>query len=248
MPLSSIGLRSGTATCQLPPRRRPVPAAAAPKAQRTCHLSLPSPPAPNPTSPIPPSRTNTAPPLSACVAATTRSLSTRPATRNLQKDHAIITSLACNVAYPPGPTPTPSYYVTHAIRHGTATASTPPPLPEPPPGDWFCPTCISQDRCLPLAREAASARRAHALHCPHCPAPIEDVAHILFHCPLYTTLRTQFTDLFPPPISTPKAWLAQPASARIANYIFLCYKLQSDTLTPPPCPMRPLLAPAGLEM
>ena len=122
-----------------------------------------------------------------------------------------------------------------------------PPLLEPPPGDWFCPTCISHDRCLPLAREAASARRAHALHCPHCSAPTEDVPHFLFHCPLYTTLRAQFTDLFPPSISTPTAWLAQPASARTAHFLFLCYKLHSDTLNPT-LSHETLLAPPGLEM
>ena len=121
-----------------------------------------------------------------------------------------------------------------------------PPLPEPPPGDWFCPACASLDRCAPTAREAATARRAHALRCPHCPAPKEDVAHFLFQCPLYTTLRTHFAHLFPPSISTPQAWLAQPACARTAQYLSHCYELHSHTLFPPPSPMRPLLAPRGL--
>ena len=123
-----------------------------------------------------------------------------------------------------------------------------PPLPEPPPGDWFCPACASLDRCAPTAREAATARRAHALRCPHCPAPKEDVAHFLFQCPLYTTLRTHFAHLFPPLISTPQAWLAQPACARTAQYLSQCYELHSHTLLPPPNPMRPLLAPRGLQM
>ena len=63
---------------------------------------------------------------------------------------------------------------------------------------------------------------------------------------LYTTLRTHFADLFPPSISTPQAWLAQPACARSAQYLSQCYELHSHTLLPPPSPMRPLLAPRGL--
>ena len=120
-----------------------------------------------------------------------------------------------------------------------------PPLPEPPPGDWFCPTCASLGRCVPAAREAATARRAHALRCPHCLAPTEDVAHFLFRCPLYSTLRTHFADLFPPSNSTPQAWLAQPA-CRTAQYLSQCYELHSHTLLPSPSPMRPLLARRGL--
>ena len=96
--------------------------------------------------------------------------------------------------------------------------------------------------------EAATARRAHALRCPHCPAPKIDVAHFLFRCPLYTTLRTHFADLILPSISTPQAWLAQPACARTAQYLSQCYELHSPSLVPPPSPMRPLLAPWTLNV
>ena len=86
----------------------------------------------------------------------------------------------------------------------------------------------------------------NALRCPQCPAPEEDVAHFLFHCPLYTTLRNHFADLFPPSISTPQAWLAQPACARIVQYLSQCYELHLHTLLPPLSPVRPLLASRGL--
>ena len=72
--------------------------------------------------------------------------------------------------------------------------------------------------------------------------PKEDVAHFLFQCPLYTTLRTHFADLFPPSISTPQAgagWPVGPACARTAQYLSQCYELHSHTLLPPPSPMRP---------
>ena len=77
-------------------------------------------------------------------------------------------------------------------------------------------------------------------------SPKEDVAHFLFQCPLYTTLRTHFAHLIPLSISTPQAWLAQPACARTAQYLSRRYELHSHPLLPPPSPMRPLLAPRGL--
>ena len=71
---------------------------------------------------------------------------------------------------------------------------------------------------------------------PHCPSPHEDVAHFLFQCPHYNTLRTRFADIFPPSISTTAAWLAQPACARIAQFLSQCYTHHSNALLPHPVP------------
>lgn len=51
--------------------------------------------------------------------------------------------------------------------------------------------------------------------CPHChplggPGGIEDVEHILFHCPLYAPERSRFPELFTEPLSL-QAFLEQPA-------------------------------------
>ena len=35
--------------------------------------------------------------------------------------------------------------------------------------------------------------------CPHCQGGIETVAHMIFDCPLYDTLRLHFSDLFSEP-------------------------------------------------
>ena len=34
--------------------------------------------------------------------------------------------------------------------------------------------------------------------CPHCGGGIETVEHMIFHCPLYASLRSRFSDLFEP--------------------------------------------------
>ena len=70
---------------------------------------------------------------------------------------------------------------------------------------------LKRPRCAAATAQHWAAQWYRNLRCSHCPAPKEHVAHFLFRCPLYTTLRTHFTDLFPPSISTPQAWLAQPA-------------------------------------
>ena len=106
-----------------------------------------------------------------------------------------------------------------------------PPLTAPPPDEhWYCPTCVSHDRCQPTALEAANARLEKAAHCPHCNCTLENLPHFLFACPFYQHLRSQFPDIFHSELDTPHAWLAQPNTPRVAEYLFMCYNKHRKTL------------------
>jgi hypothetical protein len=104
-----------------------------------------------------------------------------------------------------------------------------------PSGLWYCPTCTSQNRCSPIARLAHDERRSKSTHCPHCPSPIEDAHHFLFHCPFYEPIRTHYSNLFPPEITSVCAWLSQPAP-RISEFLFRCFKQHRQNIHSPMSP------------
>ena len=107
-----------------------------------------------------------------------------------------------------------------------------PPLSQVPPDEyWYCPSCTTADRCHPHAREAQAARIAHAAKCPHCTSPTEDVAHFLFTCPFYSSVRNKFQDLFPPHITTPFLWFRQTKVKRMSLFVFECYQFHKTSLT-----------------
>ena len=56
--------------------------------------------------------------------------------------------------------------------------------------------------------------------CPHCAAGVEDVAHMVFRCPLYSSLREQYSDLFAKE-HTLRSFFQQPAGP-IAHFAAAC--------------------------
>jgi hypothetical protein len=46
-----------------------------------------------------------------------------------------------------------------------------PPLPEPPPGDWYCPTCVTLDRCTPLPERPPPTGAPKPCDAPIAPPP-----------------------------------------------------------------------------
>ena len=106
-----------------------------------------------------------------------------------------------------------------------------PPLPCPPTEKhWYCPTCTSLDRCHPTALLAEIARLSKATRCPHCHAPKEDIHHFLFQCPFYEPIRARYPDLFPSTSTNAQTWWTQPA-ARLAEFLFYCFKLHREKLS-----------------
>ena len=68
--------------------------------------------------------------------------------------------------------------------------------------------------------------------CPHCCGGIETVEHMIFHCPLYDSLRTRFSDLFENRPMCLHAFLQQPA-ARLASFAAACRRVwQAATDSP----------------
>ena len=116
-----------------------------------------------------------------------------------------------------------------------------PPLPAPPTNEhWYCPPCISHNRCTPTAHQAAANRLAQATRCPHCLAPSEDTQHFLFSCPFYLPIRAQYPELFSSNPTTTHAWLSQSACTRIPEFLSVCFKAHKDKLSL----LRPM-SPAG---
>ena len=75
--------------------------------------------------------------------------------------------------------------------------------------------------------------------CPHCGGGTETVAHMIFHCPLYSSLRTRFTDLFDPTPTDLHTFLLQPAP-RLACFAAACrqtWDVASVALTQPVPPL-----------
>jgi hypothetical protein len=69
--------------------------------------------------------------------------------------------------------------------------------------------------------------------CPHCSNGIEDVEHVIYHCPLYASLRQRFSDLFHPVPCSLHAFFQQ-APPRLASFAAACYRTWQDATTPPP--------------
>ena len=70
--------------------------------------------------------------------------------------------------------------------------------------------------------------------CPCC-TPIfvvEDEQHMIFHCPLYSEIRTQFEDLFAPPVLTGSVFtfLGTGLPARLAEFIEACCVRRTERL------------------
>lgn len=57
--------------------------------------------------------------------------------------------------------------------------------------------------------------------CPHCQGDIETVEHMIFHCPLYGSLRLRFSDLFDSCPPSLHAFFEQPAP-RLASFAAAC--------------------------
>jgi len=73
--------------------------------------------------------------------------------------------------------------------------------------------------------------------CPHCHSgAVEDVAHIVFHCPLYSPIRARFRDLFvrdPPAEHTLNSFLcpSRQPTKRLADFARACHRIWKDAST-----------------
>jgi hypothetical protein len=69
--------------------------------------------------------------------------------------------------------------------------------------------------------------------CPHCRDGIEDVEHVIFHCPLYASLRQRFSDLY---ASTPCSLYAffQQAAPRLASLASALFRTWQEASASPP--------------
>jgi hypothetical protein len=85
---------------------------------------------------------------------------------------------------------------------------------------------IETDRHLPAAARPARQQRT----CRLCASQqVEDEAHMIFHCPLYSHLRFEFADLFTPASCTSLAtFLSQQNQSRIAAFIHACFVLRRN--------------------
>ena len=68
--------------------------------------------------------------------------------------------------------------------------------------------------------------------CPHCKGDIEHTTHIIFHCPLYASVRQRFSDLFDTTHTSLHTFFQQPAP-RLASFAAACKRLWLDTPLPP---------------
>jgi len=84
--------------------------------------------------------------------------------------------------------------------------------------------------------------------CPHCHQGIEDVDHMVFHCPLYALLRLRFASLFQPTPASLHEFLQQ-SPACLASFAAACKRLWLDSTqsllassapTAPEAPITPL--------
>jgi hypothetical protein len=99
-----------------------------------------------------------------------------------------------------------------------------PPLPRPPRGNWYCPSCLASGPCAPLALQAAAARISKAMQCPHCGKTPDNTQHFLFDCPHYISLRQRFSGLFQAGVQSTTQFLLQPNIKDISQFLFSCYK------------------------
>jgi len=69
--------------------------------------------------------------------------------------------------------------------------------------------------------------------CPHCSGGIEDVEHVIFHCPLYAFLRQRFADLFASNPCSLHAFFQQ-AAPRLASFASALFRAWQEASASPP--------------
>ena len=82
---------------------------------------------------------------------------------------------------------------------------------------------IERDRYLP---QAVKPPRHHRT-CLFCSSSVEDESHMVFHCPLYESLRFEFADLFSADRNTLAMFLDQNPD-RVAQFVHSCFELRSQ--------------------
>lgn len=92
-------------------------------------------------------------------------------------------------------------------------------------------TCLSRFRCschdLRIERDrylpALLKPPRHLRSCLICASDeVEDEHHMIFHCPLYDSLRFQFADLFSTDCRTVSCFLSSTNQDRTANFVYAC--------------------------
>ena len=69
--------------------------------------------------------------------------------------------------------------------------------------------------------------------CPHCQAPLEDVRHAVYDCPLYAGLREEYAELFHSPghaLPSLAAFLGQARQGRLARFADRCHEEHAAAL------------------
>ena len=83
-----------------------------------------------------------------------------------------------------------------------------------------------------LAEETGRWQQPRVPHeqriCPYCRSGVEDVAHVLFACPLYAPLRVRFADLFSQE-HTLQSFFAQPPGP-VAHFAAVCRRAWVEAL------------------
>lgn len=85
---------------------------------------------------------------------------------------------------------------------------------------------VETDRHLPDAIKPARHHRT----CLICASDsVEDEGHFIFSCPLYAGLRFDYADIFSTDCQTLEQFLSHPNQDRIAQFVYACFKLRSQT-------------------
>ena len=85
---------------------------------------------------------------------------------------------------------------------------------------------VETDRHLPNASKPAR----HLRTCLICASDsVEDEEHFIFSCPLYAGLRFDYADIFSTDCQTLEQFLSQPSQDRVAQFVYACLKLRSQT-------------------
>ncbi len=61
--------------------------------------------------------------------------------------------------------------------------------------------------------------------CPHCQGGVEDVRHVLFECPLYTSARDRFPALFPADAQPDVASFLQQPPGLLSAFVLECQRM-----------------------
>ena len=83
---------------------------------------------------------------------------------------------------------------------------------------------VERDRHLPQAVRPPRHLRT-CMFC--CSSSVEDESHMVFHCPLYESLRFEFADLFSADRNNLATFLDQNPD-RVANFVHSCFDLRSQ--------------------